>query len=99
MKGLEFAFNNPEEAVDIVLKYAPDENREHQRFMLSVELADAVGPVTEENGLGWMTEEQWRAFHDFLTGHEALAKPIDVTKVYTDRFLKEIYDRGELKWP
>ena len=44
MKAVEFARDNREEAVEIVLKYAPEENPEHQRYMLDTELADAVSP-------------------------------------------------------
>ncbi len=99
MKGLEFAMGNEEETLDIVLQFAPKENREHQRFMLRQELRDAQGPVTEANGLGWMTEAQWRALHRSLVEHEALAKPVDPASAFTDRFLREIYEDGKLLWP
>ncbi|MBI4298509.1 MAG: ABC transporter substrate-binding protein, partial [Chloroflexi bacterium] len=34
MKGLEFSFSNTDETLDIVLKYADKEDRDHMRFML-----------------------------------------------------------------
>ena len=55
LKGLEFSFAHPEETVDIVLRYAENEDRDHMRFMLQAEQADAVSAVTREHGLGWMT--------------------------------------------
>ena len=99
MKGLEFAFSNTEEALDIVLKYAENENRDHMRFMLLTEKMDAISPETEENGLGWMRGQQWQEYHDTLLEYGALANEIDVESAYTDRFIKEIYTDGELNWP
>ena len=99
MKGLDFAFNNTEQALDIILIYAEKQDRDHMRFMLLAEKEDAVSPVTEQNGLGWMTEEQWAGLQATLLEYEALAKPVDVKTVYTDQFLKDIYDDGRLEWP
>jgi len=66
---------------------------------LLTEKEDAVSSLTEENGLGWMTGDEWRALHDLLVEHGALAKSIDITGAYADRFLKEIYIGGKLQWP
>ncbi len=99
MKGLEFAFSNTEETLDIVLKYADQEDREHMRFMLLTEKEDAISPLTDQKGLGWMTEEQWQAFHDSLLEHQALPNPVDVKSAFTDRFLEQIYRSGKLQWP
>ena len=99
MKGLRYAFDNREEAVDIVLRFAPNEDRDHQAFMLETEMADAASPLTDERGLGWMTADQWRALYDHLVAFEALSKPFDVETAYTDRFLKAVYKDGELRWP
>lgn len=99
MKGLEFAFRNTEETLDIVLKYAEKEDRDHMRFMLLAEKRDAISPLTERNGLGWMTAEQWQAFYDSLLENGALAKPVDFRTAFTDSFLKAVYRDGELIWP
>ena len=101
LKGLEFALEekNEEETLDIILKFAQDEKRDHQRFMLKSEIADAVGPVTETHGAGWMTDQQWEALYKHLIQYEALAKPFDYKTAYTDRFLEAVYDGGELIWP
>ena len=99
MKGLEFILANPEAAVDIVMKFAPDEKPEHQRFMLDSEIADAVSPITESLGAGWMTDQQWKELYDQLIQYEALPKPFDYTTAYTDRFLDAVYDDGKLDWP
>ena len=101
LKGVEYAFDNTEETLDIILEYAPNEDREHQRFMLETELADAVSSLTQENGLGWMTDEQWKRLYDLLLECEceALPNPFDYRTAFTDRFLREVYQGGELRWP
>ena len=101
MKGAEFAADpdNVEETLDIILKYAENEDREHMRFMLGAELADAESAETESKGIGWMTADRWRAFHDSLVKYGALPQPIEVQDAFTTRFLEEIYEGAWLGWP
>ena len=81
------------------MKYAPNEDREHQRFMLETELKDAVSALTDERGLGSMTDEQWMALYDQLLEFNALPRPFDYRTAYTDRFLRSVYDGNKLRWP
>jgi ABC-type nitrate/sulfonate/bicarbonate transport system substrate-binding protein len=99
MKGLEFAFANTEETLDIIMKFADKENREHQRFMLQTEIANAASPITDTNGLGWMTAQQWQEFQDSLLQYGALEGSTDVNLAFTDQFLEDIYTNGKLDWP
>ena len=99
LKALDYIAENPEESVDVVLKYAPNEEREHQLFMLETELADAVSEVTRSRGLGWMTDAQWKAFYDQFIKFDALPKAFDYRTAYTDRFLEAVYDGDKLVWP
>lgn len=88
MRGIAFAQENPEEAVDIVMIYAgEDADPAHMRYMLDTELADAESGITDEFGLGWQTAEQWQALHDMLVQYEAIAKPVDVAAAFTTQFL------------
>jgi ABC-type nitrate/sulfonate/bicarbonate transport system substrate-binding protein len=97
--GLDYADRNRDEAVDIVMKYAPQENREHQKFMLETELSRAKTDLTARNGLGWQTREQWQRNHDILLEHRGIEKAVDLGAVFTDQFLKAIYREGKLQWP
>ena len=99
LKGVQFALDNVDETLDIVLRYAPDEDRDHQRFMLETELADAVSDLTERRGIGWMKDQQWKDLYDLLLEVEALPAPFDYRTAFTDRFLREAYDGNELRWP
>lgn len=99
LRGIQYAIDNPEEAIDIVLEYAPQEDAEHQRFMLDTEIEGAQSDLTDENGLGWQTEEQWQALADTLLEYEALEKVVDVNEAFTNEFVEQAYEGGELIWP
>lgn len=77
LRGIEFAKARPDEAVDIVMKYAPQEERTHQRYMLDTELAAAGTGAARDGGIGWMTRDQWRALYDTLLKYGALKGSID----------------------
>ncbi len=88
LKGIQYAADHPDEAVQIVMQYAgPETDPDHMRFMLETELADAYGPYTEGHGLGWQTAEQWQALADMLARYEILV-PEDVTPVFTTQILE-----------
>lgn len=88
IRGIEYARDDPEAAVDIVMDHVgQDGDREHQRFMLEAELEEAKSEVTDANGIGWQTVEQWQALHDLLLRYEALPGAIDVEGAFTTQFL------------
>jgi len=95
LKGIAYANENREEALAIVMRYAPLEDREHQRFMLNTELDRAAN----ENGFGWQTRAQWQALHDTLLEFGTITQSVDVSTVFTDVFLKEAYKDGKLVSP
>ncbi len=99
MKGLEFVISNTEATLDIVMKYADKEDREHMKFMLTTEEADAKSTLTEKNGLGWMTSEQWQTFENSLLQYQALPKSVDVNTVFTNKFIQETYKGAKVRWP
>ena len=99
LKGIEYAGQNREEALDIVLKYAPQQDREHQRYMMTTELERATTELTRRNGLGWQTREQWQSLHDTLLEFKTISKPVDVSRVFTDEFVRAAYRDGKLVWP
>lgn len=92
LRGIEYASNNIEETVEIVMQYTgPETDPDHMRFMLEAELIDAFSPVTDEFGLGWQTIEQWQLLADLLVEFE-LITPIDVETAYTNQLLEEIFE-------
>jgi ABC-type nitrate/sulfonate/bicarbonate transport system substrate-binding protein len=99
LRGLSDAVADRDAAVDAVMKYAPGEDRAHQRFMLDAEIRDAESDATRANGLGWQTAEQWKALERSLLDVGALGRDIAVDRVETDRFLRESYRDGRVVWP
>lgn len=90
LRGIQYARENREEAVDIIMRYVgEDADREHMRFMMDTEFADYESPVTEAHGPGWQTEEQWQAMADMLLAYGALAEDTDVREAFTVEFLGE----------
>ncbi|MAU00413.1 MAG: hypothetical protein CL608_24995 [Anaerolineaceae bacterium] len=84
LRGIEYAQDNPDEAVEVVLQYTGDDaDADHMRFMLDSELADAASP----NGIGWQTEAQWQALAEMLQTYESLPEDVDVTAAFTTQFL------------
>jgi len=100
LRGIEYARDNPDEAIDIVMQYAPQEKRDHQRFMLDTELAAAQDELTDKNGIGWMTPDQWQKLHDYLVKFGGIPGPLDdVSATYDDGAIRQAYRDGELVWP
>lgn len=87
MKGIAYAQENPDEAVEIVLKYAEGADPAHMRFMLDAEFADYESPVTEANGPGWQSAEQWQALANMLLAYDVMAAPDDIEQAFTNQFL------------
>ena len=92
LKGIEYASANPAEALDIVLKYAPQEVREQQEFMLTTELQRASTPLTNTYGYGWQTPEQWTALIGALKEFGLVTSDVEPSEVFTARFLEAIYE-------
>ena len=99
LKGIEDAIADRDGAIDIVMKYAPGEDRAHQRFMLDTEIEAALTDRTRAAGVGTMTREQWSALESFLAEYAALPKRVDVTTVYDDSFVNRLYKGGKIVWP
>lgn len=92
LKGIDYAEKNVDEAVEIVLKYSgPESDAEHMKFMLESELVDAHSDLTDANGIGWQSAEQWQALADFLVEYDAM--PVtDTEKVFTTSILEAAKD-------
>ena len=92
LMGIEYASTHVEEALEIVLKYAPQEVREQQEFMLTTELARASTPLTNTYGYGWQTPEQWTALIAALREFGVVETDVEAAEVFTSRFLEAIHE-------
>ncbi|HUZ76097.1 MAG TPA: ABC transporter substrate-binding protein [Chloroflexota bacterium] len=99
LEGLYYAFAHPKEAIDIVMQYAPQEDRAHQTFMLGVEQKNSITDLTKQRGLGWMTAAQWSATQTLMVQTDQVKQPLDVSRYFTTSLLSQIYKGGQLIWP
>ncbi|MDF1514085.1 MAG: ABC transporter substrate-binding protein [Anaerolineae bacterium] len=88
IRGISFAEQNPEMAVDIVMQYTgPEADRDHMLFMLETELEDAHSALTDKFGLGWQSKAQWQDLLDTLLHYDAISGPVDIDTVFDNQFL------------
>jgi ABC-type nitrate/sulfonate/bicarbonate transport system substrate-binding protein len=93
LKGIQYASQNPDEAINIVLKYAgPETDPKLMRFMLDAEMKDLVIDAGHANPPGWQTKVQWQALADMLQQNGAI-KPVDVDQVITTKILEAVYGK------
>ncbi|TSC62887.1 MAG: NMT1/THI5 like domain-containing protein [Parcubacteria group bacterium Gr01-1014_48] len=86
LAGWEWAVQNREEAVDIVMKYASGTTREHQRDMLE-ETAELIkrSPTVK---IGQMNFSKWNRTYSLLRQYDVIKNDFDIEQAYTTDFLK-----------
>ena len=88
LKGIDYAIQNRDEAIDIVMTYTgPETDRDHMRFMMDTEIDEAESEYTSQYGIGWQTQEQWEALADVLMEYDAMPA-VDVSSVFTTQILE-----------
>ncbi len=87
LEGIAYAESHPDEAVEIVMKYAgPETDPAHMKYMLETELKDAQS----EHGFGWQSLEQWQALAEMLVQYQALPADVDVSAAFTTAVMQAI---------
>lgn len=85
-KGYEYAIENPEDAVESLLKDNPEIDRditiESQKYLAKEYKADA-------NRWGEMKEEIWSNYANWMYERELIENELDVEKAFTNEFLPE----------
>jgi ABC-type nitrate/sulfonate/bicarbonate transport system substrate-binding protein len=99
LNGLAYAFANPKEAIDIVMRYAPTEDRSHQEYMLATEKETALTEQTKSKGLGWQTLDQWTQLQAGLNDFGLIKQKVDPAVFFDDEIQNKIYRGGKLIWP
>ena len=85
LKGIQYAAQNPDEAVRIVMKYTgPSADPALQRFMFETELKDAQNDA----GIGWQTAAQWQAMSDMLRKTGVLKGDLDPNQAFNNQILE-----------
>ena len=93
-KGLEYAINHPEEAADAYIKYNP-EAAEKRAMQLAIWKAMAErGFDRDANGkpiFRLPSEDNWAEKQDQMFDVGAIDKKMDVRKMFTNEFVKDIF--------
>ena len=93
LRAIAWTQAHPDEAIQVVLKYAPGADAVQQRFLLDADLKAASRP----DGVGRSSKEQWQALADTLVKYQVLTKPPDVSLAFDSRLVDGLYARGEIK--
>lgn len=86
LKGWKYAFENKEEAIDIVMAAADGLDRTHQELMLDKVHELMISNLGGTVGLGTLDMESIEAVQERLLGFEALQAPVDLSKAFDTSF-------------
>ncbi len=94
VRAFEFAIDDPAAAIESTeafLAEDPPPDLVHERFILDTELENALSDLTRANGVGWFTQQQFRALTDVLLEYGALENDIDIEQAIDRSFLEAIH--------
>jgi len=90
LKGWDYAVKNPDEAARYTLEYSSALNYIHEKSMMNT----SVGLIIpDDKPIGWMEREKWEEMQKLLLEYGFMKNAIDLNKVYTTKFLEEIYKK------
>jgi ABC-type nitrate/sulfonate/bicarbonate transport system substrate-binding protein len=83
-KGYEFAIEHPKEAAEILIKHAPELNKD-----LVIESQDWLAQQYQADApqWGWQEKEVWERYARWMKDQDLLPKMIEIPKAYTNDFL------------
>lgn len=101
-KGIVFSLENPTAAIEAMGKLVPEvlKDKEQSIGIMQVRARKTWGLPPQAGGvLGWNSVERWKKYHDFLLETGQLKQPVDVAKVWDDRFLRAAmaFDQAAIK--
>lgn len=93
MKGLAWAIEHPEEAVDIFIRHNPSLDREGARESWKITVDHLLTPYQRQNGLGHMSAEKMKFTRDVITQYAQLPAKVPVEDLYTNEFLPKLFPK------
>ena len=93
MRGIAFAIENPEEALDIFMKVNPTSNRNFNRATWKITVEHMLTPYQKKNGLGQISKAKMEKTRDIITQHAKLPKSVPVSELYTNEFLPKLFPK------
>ena len=88
VKGWTYALAHQQEALETFLKDNPTVDPKYSTLKFPEVMKLTQTPETEKNGIGYSTADKWQAMQKALLDIGILDKSVEVTKVFTNQFLK-----------
>jgi NitT/TauT family transport system substrate-binding protein len=88
LKGWTYSKERPDEALAVFLKANPNVDPTYSKLKLPAVLSLTQTEDTKKNGIGFSTKAGWEAMQKALIDMKLMDAPMDVTKVFTNEFLK-----------
>jgi NitT/TauT family transport system substrate-binding protein len=88
-KGMQYAMDHQQEAIDILVKQFRDLNRTIAERQLAYGAKGLfASPDTEKHGLLWMVKERWDLGQQVMLEQKVSNEPVDIAKFFTTQFLQ-----------
>lgn len=87
LEGYASSIDNPEEAVDIFVKYQPALDRKIALAQQEIAIQSALTPTAKEKGLGYIRKEKVESTRDIITEYMKLEVKVPVEDLFTIDFL------------
>lgn len=85
-RGYQYTIEHPEEAVDILIKHAP-ELEEQREFVLASQNWINEQYASDPANWGYIDEERWNAFYDWLYENQLIDVDLTEQDYFTNEFL------------
>lgn len=85
-KGYQYAIENPEEAADILIKYAP-ELKEKRDFIVASQTYLAKHYASDKATWGKIDPERWNRFYAWINDHNITEAPIEANAGFSGEYL------------
>lgn len=91
-RGFAYAYDNIDEAVDIMLKYEPNLDKAVVKAQLLLDKESVLVPDVLEHGYGYISAEKMKSTLDVVAEAYELAQPPTVDEMYDTSFLPSMQD-------
>ncbi|MDB5227817.1 MAG: putative transporter, substrate-binding protein [Bacteroidota bacterium] len=92
IKGWKYCIDHPEEALDIVMKYNPELNRDEQKYMLTACIGLIKTGSSLTNGIGYINEDDYSNAQRILKISKQIDKEVDIKTTFNLSIWNEVPD-------
>jgi NitT/TauT family transport system substrate-binding protein len=85
-KGTEYALQHPDEAVDILVKAAPELKRAIEAAKWKETIPSVTSEATKKDGIGALDRQKWEVLNELLKTYDVIEAKIDLNTVLKNNF-------------